>query len=242
MNLDIIADWNELPIGKKYEASLPIAISLRNEASARVKGFLEASGKTAGTVADNIGVNRGGFSRFLKSRFSVPMDSMRKLAYGEFNVSIHSLFFGEKGITPLPKLLEEMVEECPNLEVEGQLSYVSRGASLNRRVQELAQDRATPIPDLCGKEVSQALKNSLRRIEAEPDFEPRINFLIFMTMHFNTTMDYFYSQNYARYTDVSVHGKVIQDSESLRFLRLYLEKEKIDREKIGGQALACGWK
>ena len=170
------------------------------------------------------------------------MDSMRKLAYGEFNVSIHSLFFGEKGITPLPKLLEEMVEECPNLEVEGQLSYVSRGASLNRRVQELAQDRATPIPDLCGKEVSQALKNSLRRIEAEPDFEPRINFLIFMTMHFNTTMDYFYSQNYARYTDVSVHGKVIQDSESLRFLRLYLEKEKIDREKIGGQALACGWK
>lgn len=240
--MELLKEWQKLPDRDKYKASIPIAKVFRNEASERVKRLIKAQGKSNGFIADQIGVNRGGFSRNLKGNFNCPLDSLRKLAYEEFNVSIHYIYFGEQGVTRLPRLVEELVTKNNLPSLDSKLGDPTQSIKILDRLTELTQDVNLPLTNLCGLEASQDLKMTFRRLEREPDFTPRINFFIFMAMYFSTTMDYFIGRNYARFTDISAHGKVIRDKEKLKFLRLYLELEKEEQAKVGGLTLAGDWK
>ncbi|MFP5522022.1 hypothetical protein [Peptococcus simiae] len=239
--MELLKTWQKLPEEDKYKASIPIAKVLRNDASGRVRDLIEAQGKTASYVSEQIGVNRGGFSRNLKGSFNCPLDSLRILAYQEFNVSIHYIFFGEKGTSQLPRLLDEVMvaEDLPKL--EARLGNPAVAPPLLDRLRELAEDRHLPLPNLGGVKASQDLKMTFRKLEKDPDFTPRINFFIFLAMYLDTSMDYFLGNNYARFTDVSVHGKPIRDKERLEFLRRYLELDKEGQVQVAGRVLAGGW-
>ncbi|MFM9414158.1 hypothetical protein ACKQTC_07235 [Peptococcus simiae] len=239
--MELLKAWHNLPEEDKYKASIPIAKILRNDASGRVKDLIEAQGKTASYISEQIGVTRGGLSRNLKGNFNCPLDSLRILAYQEFNVSIHYIFFGEKGTSQLPRLLEEVMaaEDLPKL--EGRLEDPTVAPPLLYRLTELAQDRGLPLPNLGGLKASQDLKMTFRKLEKNPDFTPRINFFIFLAMYLDTSMDYLLGNNYARFTDISVHGKTIRDKDRLGFLRCYLELDKEEQVKVAGRVLAGDW-
>lgn len=235
---------------KRYEVSLSVFGDMRRDVTKLVRETIQEKKYKITEIANDIGVDVGGISRRTRNdntMFSLPNNSLVKFSRKYMTRSCHELFFGEKGITMLPKPLSVLVEylsESSDANKERILTFTEQEYSaaaamdelltdvkasdlMRERLLEQIRDRHINPAYLFGKSAPAALKYSIRRyMDPEVDQSGNLSNIMYYTMCLGTSFDYFLAVDYTPYVGFKLFGaddsEVIKDKKIRRFVSKYL--------------------
>lgn len=253
---------------KRYRAALEMFIEAKLDAGERLEVELEGNGIEFPYAAEVMGYSVAEFRRQLSKggiRFK-PHLTLR-LANMLLKESCHQLFFGERGVTELPRLESHLasilMDAGPDVKNEaytmairlysqdrdaGTLYCQQDDSGLVRdRILELCADRNVQLIYLLGKDECQMSKICLRKFVTQeaPPYIPQNQVLMYYAFMLNTSVDYFMAPDYTQFSDIRLFGapadQVIRDAQTVKTIGKFLVLCPESRRALASYILNQCW-
>lgn len=252
MNYEDIKLLRELDPKERDDRILDVFSNVRKEVSVKLKKILEEKKISVYNLARELGYNSALFWRIINEReFALSPKALEKLCYEVLNISCHEFIFGCKETSFLSKelsLIANILMSDNNLKKNiletlrnSQLDFSNTGdiKVARKRLKELAEDNYIYIDELFDRGTKRSLKITLRMNIEDENYNCGLKILMYYAFRFNTSLDYFITQDFIGYsTDIKnpvcLFGDEsktpITDNDVLEILSKYLilpeEKQK----------------
>lgn len=253
---------------QRYRAALEIFTKAKLDAGARVEMELEGNGIDFPYAAEVMGTSVAEFRRQLDKGVRFKPHLTLRLANILLKESCHQLFFGERGITELPRLESHLtsilLEATPNVKNEvyamaihlysqdrnsGTLYCQNDDSGLVRdRIMELCADRNVQSLYLLGQDECQMSKLCLRKFvtQEEPIYIPQNQVLMYYAFALNTSLDYFMAPDYTQFSDIRLFGsptnQAVRDAQVIKIIGKFLVLCSESRRALASYILSQYWR
>lgn len=254
---------------QRYRAAIEMFIEAKVDAGERLEMELEGNGIEFPYAAEVMGYSVAEFRRQLRKggvRFK-PHLTLR-LANILLKESCHQLFFGERGVTELPRLESHLasilMDTDPSVKNEtyamairlygqdrdsGALYCQEDDSGLVRdRILELCADRNVQLIYLLGRDECQMSKICLRKIvmQEKPPYIPHNQMLMYYAFALNTSLDYFMAPDYTQFSDIRLFGsptdQVVRDAQTIKIIGKFLVLCPESRRALASYILNQYWR
>ena len=235
--------------------------------SGEIRLFLDEHGISQLDAAEIANVTPSALNKILKKEFSLPTQSIAPFAFQIMRTSCHKLFFGQDLPTMMPKVLSYLVRELSDMEDTEREPFYSELEQLyirdeekkslatdkscpellRDRVLEAASDRFIFPSHLCGRLTDMSIKVSLRKIEATeyPEFACSVPTIMYFAMSINTTVDYFVTADYTKFTSLRYFDgdvtDIVTEPDLISFVSKYLLLSKQSQDQFARNFLVSVW-
>lgn len=247
---------------ERYEAALEAFGDLRNIVSKKVAAELKEKGLSLPALSRGLQVDIGGLSKRLRANFSLPFDALRILSYYYLDKSCHEVMFGEKHATRLRGETAALARSLSRLPARGrnnvlELAYTiyRKEADIGRisvnppssqiireRIKEIADGKYCAEIEIFGADAPPFLKSCIVKYMADDSaYVGKINSLMFYTLELNTSLDYFISADYTKYTTLSyLDGgaeRTVSDVKTAQIIGKYLCLSPEGRARLAAEVI-----
>lgn len=253
---------------QRYRQALEVFTKTREEAGRRVALQLKANESPFSFVASELGYSPAGFNRRLQNGFGYRPHTVVHLAYEFLEDSCHQTFFGERGVTVLPRLescLAHTMERLPDdalmeiyllatrlfqqdEETSSLFCQHDDTGLVRARVLEQCTDRCVQPVNLLGTDECKSAKLNLRKFGLE-EFEsyiPQTQVIMYFAFSLNTSLDYFMAPDYTKYTALCCSDDpkrtVIQSGMVIKILGKFLVLSPESRKALASKVFTRYWK
>lgn len=245
----------------RYETARDAFEKGRTQIASGLFQELQDKGFSIRSVAADIGIDIGSFSRILNQKrpFAMLPGALEKLATKYLLKSTHEVMFGEPAVSMLPRHLSWLVKAMKHQsaatrkeisdyaasvydveKAEGLLPDKTTEAIIRQRITEIAADLYVHPMSILGEDAAFIIKACLKKYLYTEQYIGNLNSLMFYAFELNTTLDYFIALDYSSYTTLGYlyNGRIIEvtDKNAKSFISHYLRLSEKGQEDTLTQA------